>query len=132
MNLESTPNKGEGAESLPLFALSPSIYLYKVSYRTSKNTHTIIYNSIHELILNLSSFDLKDKVTYVLKSDNKDFITVTVRKLRFTLSESLLTASSNSLERLYLRLLITNRYGSVSDRGRYLFYDHTLRQLLRS
>lgn len=132
MSLESAPNKGEGAESLPLFSLSPSIYLYRVSYRTSKNTHTIIYNSIHELILNLSSFGLKDKVTYVLKSENKDFITVTVRKLRLTLSESLLTASSNSLERLYLRLLITNRYGSVSDRGRYLFYDHTLRQLLRS
>jgi hypothetical protein len=132
MNLESSSNRGEGEESLSLFALSPSIYLYRVSYRTSKNILTIIYNSIHELILNLSSFKPKDKVTYVLKNDNKDFITITVHKLRFTLSESLLTASSNSLERLYLRLLITNKYASVSDRGRYLFYDHTLRQLLRT
>lgn len=132
MNLESTTNKGEGPESLPLFALLPSIYLYRVSYRTSKKTHTIIYNSIHELILNLSSFEPTSKIDYVLKCDGEIFITITVHKLRLTLSESLLTAPPNALERLYLRLLITNRYASISDRGRYMFFDHTLRQFLRS
>lgn len=120
-------NEGKD-DGLSLFSFSTSLYYYRVAYRINSGQRTVRYNSIHELILNLSIFKGDNTVTYVVKDDDQDFITIPISKLRYTLAESLYTVTNDQLEYLYFRLLLTNKYGSIPDRGRFMHYDFSLRK----
>lgn len=121
-----------GGESL-LFASTPSQYYYRVAYWVRDVIHTLIYNSVHEVILNLPSFKDKDTITYISREDGKDFINITIDKFKISISESICSASHNNLEGLYLRLLITNRYSkNISDVGRFRQFNYSLNKFLIS
>lgn len=69
MSSKST-NEGED-EGLPLFSFSSSVYYYRVAYKISSGQRFVQYNSVHELILNLSSIKSNDWVTYVIREDGR-------------------------------------------------------------
>jgi len=132
--MTTDPPDGAGAnEHLPLFnSQKPGAFYYRVSYKTRDNViRTILYTSVHELILNLSYFDSNAEVVYVLKEDDSDFMTITVDQFKITIAKSLYTTTHDNLEILYLRLLLTNHHSpSITDRGRYRQFDFTLRKYL--
>lgn len=120
-----------GRESDPLFAVGKSAFWYRVNYKVGANEQIMQYNSIHELILSMSSFKDTDKVTYVSREDDLEFIAIPISEVKLTISKSLYCASQEDLELLYLRLLLTNKYSPrISDKGRYLQLDFTLRRYL--
>lgn len=115
----------------PLF-ISPVPYLYQITYRTSRKFDQVIYyTSPHEVILNLYCFRDDDKVMYRDKTTEEELFTIPVDRFKLVIAESLLSATQDKLELLYMRLVLTNRYSkSIPDRGRFRQYDYTLKKYL--
>lgn len=126
MNSDQIPEDGI---THPLF-ISPTLYLYKVAYRTSRKAdHEIIYTSLHEIILNLYCFKNEDRITYLDRDSKEEIFTTTVDQLKSLIAESLHQVDQDKLELLYLRLLLTNLYSkTIPDRGRWRQNDIILRQ----
>lgn len=115
----------------PLF-ISPVPYLYQITYRTSRKVDQVIqYSSPHEVILNLYCFRDGDKIMYRDKITKEELFSISVDRFKVMIAESLLSATHDKLELLYMRLLLTNRYSkSIPDRGRFRQYDYTLKKYL--
>jgi len=116
----------DGTKSHPFFR--HIAFTYKVTYSVSDNrTRTIEYQSPHEVILNLKSFNPDDTIVYVNKDNGRGVFTITVDKFNHMLAESMMESSPENLETLYGWLLLTNNYSkSISDKGRLRHYDEIL------
>ena len=133
----SNPSDGASKKNLPLFSAGQSSgFFYRISYKTRSNIiKSLQYNSVHELILNLYCFENGDTITYILKEDGSDYITITVDEFKITVANTLyITTDGNvhaRLEWLYLRLLLTNHHSlSIPDKGRFRQLDYTLRSYM--
>jgi hypothetical protein len=128
----SSDNNPTGGESL-LFASTPPRYHYRVAYWVRDVIHTLVYNSVHEVILNLPSFKNEDTITCISREDNKDFMSLTAYKFKISIGESIHSTNHDALEGLYLRVLLTNRYSkNISDRGRFQQFNYSLTKWLTS
>ncbi len=124
----SNPPDGTG-QYLPLFTAGKSSgFFYRVSYKTRNSIiRSILYNSPHELILNLSSFGGNDSITYVLREDESDHVSITVDQFKITIANTLYTTTIEQIETLYLRLLLVNHHSRyIPDRGRFRQLHYTL------
>lgn len=117
----------------PLF-ISPIPYLYQITYRTHRKLNQVItYTSPHEIIINLYCFRDEDTITYSDKTTNEKLFTITVNRFKVLITNSLLGASPENIELLYMRLLLTNGYSkSIPDRGRLRQFDYTLKKYLQT
>lgn len=128
--MTSNPPDGAG-QHLPFLFAGNSTFHYRVEYSLRNIIRSIQYASVHELILNLYCFTDTDMVTYVSRDDGRDYMIIPVSEFKTVISDSIYSALHDHLERLYLRLLLTNQYSqSIPDRGRFKQFDFTLRRYL--
>jgi len=132
--MSRTPSsERESDTNLPLFAAGKSSgFFYRVFYKAKNGiVRSILYNSPHELILNLHAFENHNEIVYILKEDQSEYIKITVDQFKITIADTLYTTTIEQAEMLYLRLLLTNHHSrSISDRGRYRQINHQLNNLM--
>lgn len=127
-----TLNPPDGAgQRLPFLFAGKSTFNYRVEYSLRNIIRSIQYTSVHELILNLYCFKGTDTVTYVLREDGSNYMIIPVGEFKTVISDSIYSVTHDHLERLYLRLLLTNQFSqSIADRGRFKQFDLTLSRYL--
>jgi hypothetical protein len=117
-------------ESHPFFRPLP--FTYRVSYvGPRKRTYNIEYSSVHEVILNMKSFQPDDRIIHINQESGKDAFTITFKQFSLMLHESMRDASPGNLEMFYGRLILTNRFSKkIADAGQLWHYDQILRRYL--
>lgn len=120
----------KGDSSHPFFVNNLSFY-YRVALHEGRSANTLIYNTPHEIILNLYIFDNQDRISYITRSNNHEAFTITVDRFKVMLAESIYGVTQQELELLYMRLILTNQYSkTIIDRGRFKQYDSYLNKFL--
>jgi hypothetical protein len=103
---------------------------YRVSYTHQSKTEHIEYRSPHEVILNLRLFKDDDSITYI-NIDGHDVFTMTIYRFKVMVASTMIESSTEQLEALYMRLLITNHHSSaIADKGFFKELDRRLRKQL--
>lgn len=129
--MNDTPTNRKGDESLPFFASSPSPFQYRVSYFYRGKILNILYKSVHELILNLTSFRNGDTIHCLAKPNGETRNVFYVGRLKTIVAKTTANASLQDLEALHLRLVLVNHYSpNITDKGLYKFSDYSLRKYL--
>lgn len=130
MDSDSITPEGGGNEATPFFLPKALPYSYRVSYTHQANTQQIEYKSPHEVILNLRLFKDDDTITYI-NIDGHDAFTMTIYRFKVMIASTVIESSTERLESLYIRLLITNHHSSaIADKGFFKEFDRRLRKQL--
>ena len=131
MGSDSITPQGGGDNATPFFMPKGLPYSYRVSYTYQSKTEQIEYRSPHEVILNLRLFADTDTVTYVNVDDGTDVFSMTIYRFKVMVASTMIESSTEKLESLYIRLLITNHHSSaVADKGFFKEFDRRLRKQL--
>lgn len=125
----ATPD--QGADRHPFFIPKTLAFRYRVSYSFQSKMNQIEYRSPLEVILNLRSFQNTDTITYINMDNGKDAFTMTIDRFKLNVAQSVINSSTDDIESLYLRLILTNHYSpSIPDRGYFKEHDRQLRKQL--
>jgi hypothetical protein len=130
MDSDSITPDGGGGDATPFFLPKALPYSYRVTSTHQSKTEQIEYRSSHEVILNLRLFKDDDTITYI-NIDGHDAFTMTVYRFKVMVASTVIDSSTEQLESLYIRLLITNHHSSaIPDKGFFKELDRRLRKQL--
>jgi hypothetical protein len=121
----TTPD--QGGDSHPFFIPKTLAFRYRVSHSFQLKSHQIEYRSPFEVIFNLRNFQNTDTITYINMDNGKDAFTMSIDRFKLTVAQTVINGSTNDIESLYLRLILTNHYSpSIPDRGYFKEHDRQL------
>jgi hypothetical protein len=95
--MNSSPSNPEGdptERDFPLFASTQSTFSYRVNHNYRGRYMTILYTTVHEVILNLQSFNDTDTITYLERSDSSEFITVPIGEFKTNIARDSLLGTA--------------------------------------
>lgn len=131
MESDSIPPDGGGNNATPFFMPKALPFYYRVSYIYQFRTEQIEYRSPHEVILNIQLFQDGDTITYINADDGQDVFTMTIYRFKVMVANTMIESSTEKLEALYIRLLLTNHYSNaIVDKGHFKEIDRRLRKQL--